>query len=183
MSNRTSETASDVRSTSADEIALTNHLDNLEWTNEGVVFLLVAKPAPGVHEVVPSVTVHEGVGFETDHERKSYYRGVLMPGRQVSAVSVEVCAAFGVDAATIGDNLVTKHIDLKGLVAGTQILVGRDLILERTNIPHRPCLLFAERAGSVAYNVARLHDQRGALFNVVRTGIAKVGDKITVVAC
>ena len=101
-----------------------------------------------------------------------------MPGRQLSAVTSEFCSIIGVDPVDVGDNIVTRDIDLRSLLPGDQLQIGKDVVLERTAVPHRPCLLFSERAGNIAYEYARLQNWRGALFDVIAGGVISTGDDI-----
>ncbi len=153
-------------------------LKALEYGNDGVIEMIISKPAPGVHLLIQEATLVPGIGLKGDHARKSWYKGAVVPGREVSAVSLEVLHLLDVDPSVVGDNLVTRGIDLRGLAAGTQFRVG-EAILERSNVPHRPCLLFKERTNPTAFKVAA-QGYRGALFIVKRGGIVKTGDAIQI---
>ncbi|GAB5521920.1 MAG: hypothetical protein RhofKO_41710 [Rhodothermales bacterium] len=143
----------------------------------GEVAMLVGKPAPGEHIALPKVEVVKGFGFKGDHRLKSHWRGARVPGREVSAVSFEVAHVLGVDPLTIGDNLVTRGLDLKLLRTGDRVQIGTT-ILERSDRPHRPCHLFSQRTSPEAYAVVRRTNHRGALFIVVEPGTIAVGDAI-----
>ncbi len=155
-------------------------LAGLAFGDEGKVAMLVSKPAPGVHEPKDSVTVVPGFGFAGDHERKSWYRGCVVPGREVSAVSLEVLEVLGVDPLVVGDNLVTQGLDLMALQPGTRLQAG-EVVLVRSEVPHRPCLLFKERTSPAIFSVAAL-GHRGALFVVEQGGRLEVGTPLRIVA-
>ena len=141
--------------------------------------MLVEKPAPGHHVPRDRVEVVTARGLAGDHPRKAYYRGVEVSGREVSAVSSDVLRVLGVDPLVVGDNLVTEGIDLAALQPG-DLLQGREVVLERSDKPHRPCYLFRERTGPEAYAVAR-QGYRGALFVVRAGGVLAVGEALEVV--
>lgn len=161
-----------------EKAVLLKSLAAVQFDGPAEAFLLIEKPAPGVHVCVAEVSVVEGLGFENDHPRKSYYRGVMMPGRQVSAITREFCLAANLDPVVVGDNLVTSGVNLAAIKPGMRIQIGPDAVLERTAVPHKPCSLFIERAGRAAYDVARENNWRGALFDVVNGGRVNVGDAI-----
>ena len=148
----------------------------LDIGRTGTVAMLVEKPAPGVHRVRQRVRVVPGVGFAGDHARKSFYRGKLVKGREVSAVSLEVLRTLGVDPFVVGDNLVTSGIDLAALGPGDQLQIG-EVLLERSAVSHRPCTLFRNRTSSEAFAVAS-QGYRGALFTVLQGGILRRDDTI-----
>lgn len=147
--------------------------------DSGLVAYLVGKPAPGVHEPLEEVVVEAGRGFVGDHPRKSFWRGSEIPGREVTAVSIEVLRAMGVAPDIPGDNLVTRGIDLGSLAEGDRLEIG-DVILERSAKPHRPCALFRDRTGEAAFRVAS-DGFRGALFRVIRGGRLRIDDSVTVI--
>jgi len=159
------------------ERALEAALNALSYDTIGEVALLVGKPAPGEHVALLKVAVVKGFGFKGDHALKSHWRGKRIPGREVSAVSFEVAHVLGVDPLTIGDNLVTRGLDLRQLRTGDRVQIGT-AILERSDRTHRPCHLFSQRTSPEAYAVVRRTNHRGALFNVVEPGHLAVGDAI-----
>ncbi|MCB0717849.1 MAG: sulfurase [Bacteroidetes bacterium] len=152
-------------------------LSNVSFEGVPSVYLILEKPAPGVHQVVDAATVRAGWGLENDHPRKDFFRGERVLGRQVSAISREFCAAAGIDCTTIGDNLVTSGIDLRTLRPGDRLLMG-SAVLVRSQPRHRPCTLFRERTSAAIYQVAFDDDWRGALFDVVTGGTIRVGSEI-----
>lgn len=156
--------------------SLLRRVTALDVGRTGTVAMLVEKPSPGVHRVRQRVRVVEGVGFSRDHARKSFYRGKLIKGREVSAVSLEVLRTLAVDPFVVGDNLVTSGINLAALVPGDQLQIG-EVLLERSAVPHRPCTLFRNRTSPEAFAVAS-RGYRGALFTVLQGGILRRNDNI-----
>jgi MOSC domain-containing protein YiiM len=147
--------------------------------DEGSVAYLVEKPEPGVHRGVERVTVEAGSGFVNDHPRKSYWKGNVIPGREVTAVSIETLRAMGASPDLPGDNLITRGIDLSALSAGDVLQIG-EVTLRRSPADHKPCALFKTRLGDAAFRAAA-NGQRGALFSVEMGGEIQVGDAIQVV--
>lgn len=159
-------------------VDLQNQLVALELGNYGSVAELYETPAPGVHEPRDQVEVCLGKGFAGDHPQKSFYRGAYVPGREVSVVSAEVMGVLEVDTAAIGDNMVVTGVDLGAIPPGSEISAG-EVLLVRSGREHRPCGLFRERTSDRAYELASL-GFRGALFVVLKPGIVRLGDAVTV---
>lgn len=158
---------------------LARRIEAITYDTPGRVAYLVTKPAPGVHEAVPRTHVLKGVGFEGDHPRKSWWKGQEIPGREVTAIAMEVIGAMGLDPAATGDNLVTRGIDLAALKEGDTLRIG-EVQLIRGAKSHRPCELFRQRAGDAAFAVAA-RGYRGALFVVRKGGRLAVNDPIEVI--
>ena len=107
-------------------------LSTIAWSMDGQVAGLIEKPEPGRHVPTQEVKVVEGFGFSGDHPRKSFWKGELIPGREVTAISSEVAAILGFDPEVAGDNLVTSRIDLSSLQPGSTIAVGSEVVLRRS---------------------------------------------------
>lgn len=137
---------------------------------------LIEKPAPGIHTLRETVSAVPHVGLVGDHPRKDYYLGKRVLGREVSAVSLDVLRILGVDPLVVGDNLVVEGLDLARLKSGNRVQVG-EVVLVRSEAPHRPCSLFRERTSAEAYHVMR-QGYRGALFCVAQGGTIRRGDAI-----
>lgn len=151
----------------------------IEWRREGRVAMLVETPEPHRHVVRESVDVIEGRGFSGDHSRKSFYRGKYVPGREVSAISLEVLNILDVEPDVVGDNLITEGIDLGRLEEGAVLYFG-EVELVRTPKAHRPCATFRSRTSPEAFAAVAQECYRGALFNVHRGGSISQGDAIVV---
>lgn len=142
---------------------------------------LVESPRSGQREEREEVTVVAGQGFAGDYERKDYYKGERQPGREVSAVALEVAQTIEADPVTIGDNLVTEGVDLRALDAGDRLRVGEEVVLCRSEDPHRPCVPFRERTSPEAFATVAQGGFRGALFYAEAGGTIRAGDPIRVV--
>lgn len=154
-------------------------LSKVRWSSEGSVALLVETPRPRRHVVRQQVDVVAGKGFAGDHAEKAYYRHRHVPGREVSAMSAEVLEILGVDPVVVGDNLITKGVDLTRLREGDCVRAG-GVVLERSSRPHRPCATFRNRSSPEAFTVASRQGYRGALFVVRRGGVLRQGDPVHV---
>ncbi|MBT3449046.1 MAG: MOSC domain-containing protein [Bacteroidetes Order II. Incertae sedis bacterium] len=141
---------------------------------------LIEKPSVGIHARRESVVVTADRGFSGDHAQKDWWKGARVPGREVTAISLEVATTLNVDPCIIGDNLITTGIDLKSLNPGDELHIG-SVRLKRSEKDHRPCETFARRVSQEAMLAVRETGTRGALFYVVAGGTLSVGDSITVV--
>lgn len=149
------------------------------------VVRLFEKAATGVLVRRDAVEIVEGIGLAGDHAAKDFWRGRRVPGREVSVSSREVLEVLGVDLHLPGDNVVVEGLDLRALAVGRRIALGvgaESVVLERSAAVHRPCGLFAERAGAEAYAFAYAEDLRGILCFVRRGGITREGDAVRVLS-
>ena len=162
--------------------ALIERLAQLELGSAGRVHQLVETPQPHRHAVREEVTAIPGRGFTGDHDKKSFYKGQFVPGREVSAIAIEVLRTFDVEVepSVIGDNLITEGIALTALEAGDAVRVG-EVILERSRQPHRPCVAFRERTSPEAFAAVSQENYRGALFVVRTPGTIRTGDPVEIV--
>jgi len=109
--------------------------------------------------------------------------GKANPRDQVSMMNVNIAHAIanGQSVALFGDNLFT-NLDLSetALPAGANIRVG-EVQLEVSPEPHVPCDRFKKRFGSAAFLYAAQHPRvRGIYLTVVRSGMIRLGDPVTV---
>lgn len=144
----------------------------------GTVALLVETPEPGQHVRRKLVTVVPGKGFQGDHARKSFYQGEHVPGREISAITLEVLRTLEVDPVVVGDNLITEGVDLGRLEPGDRVAIGDAVILARSDRPHQPCTVFRDRTSPEAFAVVSRERHRGALFVVEQGGTIRQGDPI-----
>jgi len=101
--------------------------------------------------------------------------------RQVSLLakeSIDKMRAFGlaVDPGDFAENLTTEGIDLVSLSIGTRISIGKEVILEVTQIGkecHNPCAIYRQAGVCVM-------PTEGVFARVIRGGVARVGDPIEV---
>lgn len=154
-------------------------LEALSYSGEGRVHMLIETPVPHRHATRASVRAVPGRGFAGDHARKSFYKGQFVPGREVSAIALEVLRTLQVgNPSVVGDNLITEGIDLTTLEPGDLIRVG-DVLLERSRRPHQPCTTFRDRTSPEAFAAISTERYRGALFVVRKAGTMHVGDAIS----
>ena len=168
---------------SIDREAVQQYLDRLaqlSWGDEGQVAALVETPRPHRHALREEVTVIEAKGFAGDHDEKSYYRGRYVPGREVSAIALDVLRILDVRPGVVGDNLITEGVNLGLLEEGDLMEVG-EVLLERSERPHNPCRTFRARTSSEAFAVVSRNRYRGALFIVRKGGTIRIGDTIRIV--
>ena len=156
---------------------LLEKLNAVRWSLEPAVSFLVETPEPHRHALRERVEVVAGRGFSGDNAKKSFYKGKYVPGREVSAIALEVLQILGVEPQTPGDNLITEGVDLGSLRSGDRLRIG-EVILERSDRRHRPCMTFRARTSPEAYAAVSCSDHRGALFNVVQGGTIGVRDRI-----
>lgn len=158
--------------------AYREHLANLSLDATGQVDVLVETPEPHEHVARTSVRLIPGRGCAGDHDRKSFYKGRYVPGREVSAMSREVLDVLDIDPIVVGDNLITKGFDLAALSPGDRIRIGEEAVLERSRREHRPCTVFRDRTSPEAFAAVSDDRHRGALFVVRQPGVIQVGDPI-----
>lgn len=152
-------------------------LDTLDVGPRGRVACLVETPRPHEHVVQESVRLIPGRGCAGDHDRKSFYKGRYVPGREVSAITKEVLDVLGVDPVVVGDNLITTGIDLAVLRPGDRVCIG-DVVLERSRRRHLPCTVFRDRTSPEAFAALDGDRHRGALFVVRTAGTIHRDDRI-----
>ncbi len=95
--------------------------------------------------------------------------------RQVLIVEQETLDALGLSAGTVRENITTRGVTLRGLVAGIRLRVGQ-AVLEVTG-PCQPCARMDEiRAGLRG----ELEGRRGTLCRVTQGGVVCLGDRVAV---
>ncbi|MCJ7808184.1 MAG: MOSC domain-containing protein [Dehalococcoidia bacterium] len=101
--------------------------------------------------------------------------------RQVSLLaqeSIDKMLALGVKVGPgdFAENITTEGIDLVSLSIGTRISIGKDVLLEVTQIGkecHTPCAIYRQAGVCVM-------PTEGIFTRVICGGVAKVGDQLTV---
>jgi MOSC domain-containing protein YiiM len=153
-------------------------LRSVSFTGPASVLGLIEKPGPGIHASRTTVQVQAGQGFTGDHNKKDFWKGERVPGREVTMFASEIARVVGADPLHVGDNVVSIGIDLSKLQAGDELRIG-EVVLRRSEKDHRPCDLFARRVSQEAMLAVKESGTRGALFYVVSGGRLSVGDPIT----
>ncbi|MFA5375187.1 MAG: MOSC domain-containing protein [Dehalococcoidia bacterium] len=103
--------------------------------------------------------------------------------RQVSLLAIESIdkmRALGlkVGPGSFAENLTTEGIDLVSLPIGTKISIGKDIVLEITQIGkecHTPCAIYRQAGTCVM-------PTEGIFGKVIRGGTVKSGDEIVTTA-
>jgi len=158
--------------------------------DEGVVELVVARPAVGERVVLDEAKLDPGIGLVGDSWGDRYNRhtpdGKPDPKAEVTVMNARAAALVAqTDArwSLAGDQL---YVDLElgddNLPAGTQLAVGT-AVVEITDEPHTGCAKFAERFGMDAVRfvnspVGRAHNLRGINARVIAGGVVRPGDPI-----
>ncbi len=147
---------------------------------------------------VEHVTLVAGLGVEGDahagatvqHRSRKRWRPELPNLRQVHLLHDEQLDAlrargFAVSAGQLGENVLTREVDLLGLVTGTRLHLGPDAVVELTGL-RNPCVQLDRFAdGLMAAMLDR--DAEGGLLRlagvmsvVVTGGVVRPGDAIGV---
>jgi MOSC domain-containing protein YiiM len=101
--------------------------------------------------------------------------------RQISLLAMESIAkmrrlAFNLGPGDFAENLTTESIDLISLPVGTQLSVGKEIVLEITQIGkecHTGCAIFRQVGKCIM-------PKEGIFARVIRGGLAKAGDAIKI---
>jgi MOSC domain-containing protein YiiM len=101
--------------------------------------------------------------------------------RQVSLLAIESInrmreLGFELDSGDFAENLTTQGVELTSLSVGTKISVGKDVLLEVTQIGkecHRGCAIYQEIGKCIM-------PKEGIFAKVFRGGFVKAGDQIRV---
>jgi len=157
---------------------------------EGVLSLIVCRPATGEREVLQEakIDVIEGLVGDNWKTRGSPHTadGSAHPDQQLNIINTRVITLLAPDKdrwKLAGDQL---YIDLdfsdENLPSGTRLMIGSALI-EITSRPHNGCDKFSERYGLEAKKFVnspagkKLH-LRGVNARVILSGIVHVGDVV-----
>jgi hypothetical protein len=158
--------------------------------DEGVVELLVARPAVGERDVLEGADLDLSEGLVGDGWRtrgsSSTPDGLAHPDRQLTLMNSRAAALFARVKERwplAGDQIyVDFDISLENLPAGTRVALG-SAILEVTAEPHTGCAKFSQRFGADALRfvnspVGRELNLRGINARVVEAGRVRRGDAI-----
>ena len=155
---------------------------------EGVVELIVRRPAVGEREVVEEAELDLGQGLVGDNW-SARGRSGGRPASTDAQVTVMSSRAVHLAArdrdrwALAGDQLyVDLNLSRDNLPPGTRLAVG-SAVIEVTGVPHTGCKKFAERFGLEALEFfnspdGRALNLRGVNTRVVQPGVVRVGDAV-----
>jgi hypothetical protein len=157
-------------------------------SDDGVLELIVRRPAIGAREVVDSGALDPAEGLVGDSWRLRRSNrtadGSPHPDMQLNVMSSRVIALLSQDKerwALAGDQLfLDLDLSAENMPPGTQLAIG-SAVIEVTPEPHTGCGQFVERFGLEAQQfvnspVGRELQLRGINARVVQAGTIRVGD-------
>ncbi len=119
--------------------------------------------------------LHQGYGLEGDaHADCRTHRQVSL----LAVESIEKMKRLGLELkpGDFAENLTTEEIDLVSLPVGTGLIVGKEVILEVTQIGkecHTGCAIFQQIGKCIM-------PKEGVFTRVIRGGLVRVGDQIRI---
>jgi MOSC domain-containing protein YiiM len=152
-------------------------------TDEGVVELVVRRPAEGEREVLDEGVLDGEHGLVGDDW---VARDGTRPDRQLTlmnARAIELIAGDRERWALAGDQLyVDLDLSPENLPVGSRLRIG-SAVVEVTDVPHTGCAKFTERFGPAAIRFVnqppgRSLRLRGMYATVVEPGVVRPGDSI-----
>ena len=152
-----------------------NRLAALRYDGMGAVAALVITPEMDRHDLVNSLRILPGSGVEGQYPGKQWWRGKLVPGRQVSAINAEVLDVLGIAYDVPGDNLIIRGVDLSQFEPGDTLRIG-EVLLTVTPTPHRPCSKLAARTTPTKKQALSGGKLRGIMLDAREPGSVHVGD-------
>jgi hypothetical protein len=155
--------------------------------DEGIVELIVRRPAEGDRELLDEARIDEDLGLVGDRwATRDVARTPVYLSAQLTLISTRVLAIIEPDQARwalAGDQLyVDFDLGEANLPAKSRLAVGT-AILEVSETPHTGCAKFSARFGSDALRwinspIGRAHRMRGMNARVLRGGVVHRGDRI-----
>jgi hypothetical protein len=158
--------------------------------DNGRLVAVFVRPAPNERRELATAKLTPDGGIDGDRwVNDSYYskQGVSDPRCQVSLMNARFLRQIAGDDESrclAGDNLIVD-LDLSesNMPAGTQVTLGREVVLELTDLAHTGCSKFQSRYGKDAREFANnergtaLH-LRGRYARILTGGTIKAGDTI-----
>lgn len=139
-----------------------------------VVAVCISKKKGTQKEDVGEVKLIKDYGVEGDAHAGPGHRQVSLLALESANVMKE--KGLDIDSGDFGENIVTEGLGLKRLRLGTRLKVGRDALLEITQIGkecHDRCAIY--------YTAGDCIMPREGIFGVVQAGgIVRVGDEIKI---
>lgn len=139
-----------------------------------VVAVCVSEKKGTQKEDVGEVKLIKDYGVEGDAHAGPGHRQVSLLALESANVMKE--KGLDIDSGDFGENIVTEGLDLKRLRLGTRLKVGKDALLEITQIGkkcHDRCAIY--------YTAGDCIMPREGIFGVVQAGgIVRVGDEIKI---
>lgn len=149
----------------------------IQYDGEGAVAALVLTPEMDRHDFANSLRILPGSGVEGQYPGKQWWRGKLVPGRQVSAINAEVLDVLGIAYDVPGDNLIIRGVDLSQFQPGDTLRIG-DALLTVTPTPHRPCTKLAARTTLTKKQALSAGRLRGIMLDAREPATLCMGDRV-----
>ena len=144
---------------------------------------------------VPAITLLEGIGVEGDahagatvqHRSRKRWRPEQPNLRQVHLLHAELLdeLAFDIGPGDVGENVLTRGIDLLGLPTGARLHLGAAAVVEVTGL-RNPCVQLDRFADGLREAMLR-HDPDGTVARlagvmavVLAGGEVRAGDEVVV---
>jgi len=126
-------------------------------------------------ESVPEGVLKENYGLVGDaHANRSTHRQVSLLA--IESINKMRSLDFNVGPGDFAENLTTEGIDLVSLPTGTHMSIGKEVILELTQIGkecHTGCAIFRQIGKCIM-------PKEGVFAKVIRGGLVKAGDQIRI---
>ena len=126
-------------------------------------------------ESVPEGVLKENYGLVGDaHANRGTHRQVSLLA--IEGINKMRSLGFNVGPGDFAENLTTEGIDLVSLPTGTHISIGKEIILELTQIGkecHTGCAIFRQIGKCIM-------PKEGVFARVIRGGLVKAGDPIRI---
>lgn len=126
-------------------------------------------------EVMPEGYFHENYGLADDaHADGSTHRQVSLLA--VESIDKMRSLGFTVGPGDFAENLTTEGIELTSLPVGTRVSVGREVVLEVTQIGkecHTGCAIYRQLGSCIM-------PEEGVFARVIRGGLVVTGDQLRV---
>jgi hypothetical protein len=160
--------------------------------DSGKLTTIFVRPAPNTRRALDSAALTTEGGIDGDRwAHDSFYRrkdGRSDPRCQVSMMNdrfLRQVAGDENEMCLAGDNLIVDFdLSEANLPTGSQISIGREVVLEISDLKHTGCSKFARRYGTDAKIFANntqgtaLH-LRGRYGRIIRGGTIRVGDEVS----
>jgi len=126
-------------------------------------------------ESVPEGVLKENYGLAGDaHADSSTHRQVSLLA--IESINKMRSLGFNVGPGDFAENLTTEGIDMVSLPTGTHMSIGKEVILELTQIGkecHTGCAIFHQIGKCIM-------PKEGVFTKVIRGGLVKAGDQIRI---
>ena len=123
---------------------------------------------------VPSAVLRENFGIEGDTHAGNWHRQVsLLAIESINKIKKKLS---GIKPGAFAENITTEGINLTGLQIGTTLKIGKDVLLEISQIGkecHSPCMIYREIGACVM-------PKEGIFARVIKGGVITEDDKISV---